>query len=250
MVHLIIIAGSLNEYYKLVESDTVKPYKMVGIAGGVIIYGVSVSVASGSIPASGYLLLIPVIGCIMISELYRNGSVPFNSIMHTIGGLVYIALPWSMAPFSALNHDSFGTLLPNNLAGFSPAPMLAFFLLLWANDTGAYLAGITMGKHKLFKRVSPKKSWEGFFGGVVATLAVAWAISGWIDITGITGWMIIAVLISVGGTFGDLVESMLKRSAGAKDSGSIFPGHGGFLDRFDSVLFAWPLMYLFITFFG
>jgi phosphatidate cytidylyltransferase len=107
-----------------------------------------------------------------------------------------------------------------------------------------------MGKHKLFKRVSPKKSWEGFFGGVVATLAVAWAISGWIDITGITGWMIIAVLISVGGTFGDLVESMLKRSAGAKDSGSIFPGHGGFLDRFDSVLFAWPLMYLFITFFG
>jgi phosphatidate cytidylyltransferase len=106
------------------------------------------------------------------------------------------------------------------------------------------------GKHHLFERISPKKSWEGFFGGMILTLLVARLLSGWLGVTDTTGWMIIAVIISVAGTAGDLIESMLKRSLELKDSGTIMPGHGGFLDRFDSVVVSFPLVYLYIAILG
>ncbi len=133
---------------------------------------------------------------------------------------------------------------------FSPGIIIGFLLLLWANDTGAYLTGITLGRHRLMERISPKKSWEGFFGGLVISVVAAWLLSGWLGVVGTSGWIIISIIISIAGTYGDLTESMLKRSMGVKDSGSVMPGHGGFLDRFDSALISFPLVYLFISIFG
>ncbi|MBI5009532.1 MAG: phosphatidate cytidylyltransferase [Bacteroidia bacterium] len=128
--------------------------------------------------------------------------------------------------------------------------IIGFFLLIWANDTGAYLVGASIGRHKLFERISPKKSWEGFFGGIILAVAAGWFLSGWLGVVDRFHWVMIAIIVSVAGTYGDLIESMLKRSLGVKDSGTIMPGHGGFLDRFDSAIISFPLVYLFISLFG
>jgi len=155
-----------------------------------------------------------------------------------------------MFPFAAFSHEGINSLLPYSKLIFSPGIILGFFFLLWANDTGAYLTGILVGKHRLLERISPKKTWEGFFGGLITSVAVAWLLSGWLGEVTASGWIIIAVIVSVAGTYGDLAESMLKRSTGVKDSGTIMPGHGGFLDRFDSAIISFPLVYLFISLFG
>jgi phosphatidate cytidylyltransferase len=107
-----------------------------------------------------------------------------------------------------------------------------------------------MGKHRLLERISPKKSWEGFAGGIIFSVLTAWLLSGWFGALDAGRWISVAMIVAVSGTFGDLIESMLKRSTGIKDSGTIMPGHGGFMDRFDSTLLSFPLVFLFITFFG
>ncbi|MEZ5011263.1 MAG: phosphatidate cytidylyltransferase [Bacteroidales bacterium] len=250
LVQLVILTGSMYEYYRLIENESVRPFKIAGILTAVAIYILSAAVASGSVSAGWYLLLAPVIPALMIAQLFRGNDRPVESIAHTILALGYIAIPWAMVPFASFGNESIGAIIPGDISGFTPGPLMALFILLWSNDTGAYLVGISFGKHRLFERISPKKSWEGFFGGVLLTVVAAWLISPFFGITSTAGWIVIALLVSVAGTFGDLVESMIKRSAGVKDSGSIMPGHGGFLDRFDSVLFAWPMVFLFITFFG
>ena len=159
-------------------------------------------------------------------------------------------VPFSMFPFSAFSRTGLGSILPHENIIFSPGIIIGFFLLIWANDTGAYLTGVSFGRHRLMERISPKKTWEGFFGGAVLAGLVAWLLSGWLGVVDKTHWIIIAAIISVAGTYGDLIESMLKRSIGVKDSGTIMPGHGGFLDRFDSAIISFPLVYLFITLFG
>jgi phosphatidate cytidylyltransferase len=128
--------------------------------------------------------------------------------------------------------------------------VVGFFILLWINDTGAYLTGMTMGKHRLMERISPKKSWEGFIGGTVLTALTASLLSSRLGILDSAGWVVVALIVAISGTYGDLIESMLKRSTGIKDSGSIMPGHGGFMDRFDSTMLAFPLVFLFISLFG
>jgi phosphatidate cytidylyltransferase len=159
-------------------------------------------------------------------------------------------VPFSLFPFAAFNREGLAPLVPMDGIDFSPGIMIGFFMLLWANDTGAYLVGSSLGRHRLFERISPKKSWEGFFGGMVLTLLVARLFSGWLGVANTNGWLIIALIISIAGTLGDLLESMLKRSLGLKDSGTIMPGHGGFLDRFDSVVVAFPLVYLYLAISG
>ncbi|MNY33104.1 Phosphatidate cytidylyltransferase [compost metagenome] len=119
-------------------------------------------------------------------------------------------------------------------------------ILLWTSDTGAYLAGRSLGKHKLFERISPKKTWEGFIGGIVLAVLVSLCLAHYFETIPQWQWIIVAMIIAVFGTLGDLVESMLKRSLNVKDSGHILPGHGGLLDRFDGLLIAGPLVYLFL----
>jgi phosphatidate cytidylyltransferase len=125
---------------------------------------------------------------------------------------------------------------------------MGFLLMLWANDTGAYLVGSKLGRNKLFERHSPKKTWEGLIGGIIITALVAYIISRYFTELSTTQWISIGVLISCFGTIGDLIESMFKRSIDVKDSGGILPGHGGLLDRFDGLLLAAPVVYAYLYF--
>jgi len=250
LVGAVMLAGTQNEYYRMVRSTGVRPQMITGIITGFVLYFVSTMVAISWLPRASFIALIPVLSLIMIIELFRKVEKPFDSLAHTFFSILYTAVPISMFPFSAFGHAGLNPVFTMKGIEFSPGIIVGFFLLLWTNDTGAYLSGSAFGRHRLMERISPKKSWEGFFGGMILTLAVARLMSGWLGVADTKGWMIIALIISVAGTLGDLIESMLKRSLGYKDSGSIMPGHGGFLDRFDSVVVAFPMVYLYIVLFG
>jgi phosphatidate cytidylyltransferase len=247
---LILLIGTQYEYYLIIRNSGIDPRMLPGLITGISVYVISALVASGMIPMSSFLFIIPLVILVMIMELYRKHDRPFDSLAHTFFPVLYTALPFSLFPFSAFSHTGLSPLIPIEGLIFSPGIIIGFFLLLWANDTGAYLAGVSFGRHRLMERISPKKSWEGFFGGFILALAAAWLLSGWLGVVETLDWIIISVIISIAGTYGDLIESMLKRSGGVKDSGTIMPGHGGFLDRFDSTIISFPLVYLFISLLG
>ncbi len=173
---------------------------------------------------------------LLISELYAKQEDPINNWAYTMLSQMYIALP-----FSLLNVLAF-TATPNGQISFNTLLPLSIFVFLWVNDTGAYCVGSLLGRHKLFPRISPGKSWEGCIGGAVFVLVVAYIISYYIDngILSTLQWLGLGLVVVVFGTWGDLVESLFKRTLGIKDSGNILPGHGGMLDRFDSSLLAIP----------
>jgi phosphatidate cytidylyltransferase len=247
---LILLIGTQYEYYNIIGSTGVNPRKAAGMLLGISAYLISALVAVSMIPARSFLFLIPLMTLIMILELYMEQDRPFDSLAHTFFPLVYTALPFSLFPFAAFSHEGLESLLPHAGIIFSPGIIIGFFLLIWANDTGAYLSGISFGRTRLMERISPKKTWEGFIGGLITSVMVAWLLSRWFGVVSTVEWIAISVIISASGTYGDLIESMLKRSAGIKDSGRIMPGHGGFLDRFDSTIISFPLVYLFISLFG
>jgi phosphatidate cytidylyltransferase len=247
---LVMVAGTQFEYYQMIKGTGIRPQMITGIFSGLTVYVISTLIASGMIRVSSFLFLIPLISGIMVIELYRKQEKPFDSLSHTFFSILYTAVPFSMFPFSAFSHSGLDSLLHHDNIIFSPGIVVGFFILLWANDTGAYLVGVSIGRHRLMERISPKKSWEGFFGGLIITAAVSWLLSGWLGVVDRTGWMVISIIVSIAGTYGDLIESMLKRSIGVKDSGTVMPGHGGFLDRFDSVIISFPLVYLYILLFG
>jgi phosphatidate cytidylyltransferase len=247
---LIMMIGTQVEYYRMIRLTGIRPQVVTGIITGITAYTISSLVAAQLISREFFLLLIPMLSVVMVIEIYRKVEKPFDSLAHTYFSILYTVIPFSMMPFSAFYREGLGSLLNQELISFSPGIIIGFFILLWTNDTAAYLTGITIGRHRLFERLSPKKSWEGFFGGLIGTIAMGYLISGWLGVVDKPGWIIIAVIVSVAGTYGDLIESMLKRSIGVKDSGTIMPGHGGFLDRFDSVVISFPMVYLYIAVFG
>ncbi|TRX35591.1 phosphatidate cytidylyltransferase [Flavobacterium restrictum] len=156
---------------------------------------------------------------------------PVSKYIYLIG---YIILPFILI-----------TKIPYGLKGYNPKIIISIFVLIWTNDTFAYIVGKSIGKHKLFERISPKKTIEGFIGGIAFAVLASYLISKYY-IEGATFiWMIIALIVGVFGTIGDLIESKFKRIAGVKDSGIIMPGHGGILDRLDSVIFVAPIVFLF-----
>lgn len=181
---------------------------------------------------------------LLVSELYLKATDPIANWAYTMMTQLYIALPFSLLNVLAFQFTNCDLpwLLP-----------LSVFIFLWVNDSGAYCCGSLLGKHKLFPRISPGKSWEGSIGGGVFVLLAAWLISLITTQKGITTnlttlqWMGMGLVVAVFGTWGDLIESLFKRTLGIKDSGNILPGHGGMLDRFDSSLLAIPavVVYLF-----
>jgi phosphatidate cytidylyltransferase len=173
---------------------------------------------------------------LLISELYLRHDDPIEDWAYTMLAQMYIALP-----FSLLNVLAF-TATPNGEITFNTLLPLSVFVFLWVNDTGAYCVGSLLGRHKLFPRISPGKSWEGSIGGAVFVLVAAWAISTYLDGEMLTlwAWLGLGLVVVIFGTWGDLVESLFKRTLGIKDSCNILPGHGGMLDRFDSSLLAIP----------
>ncbi len=172
-------------------------------------------------------------------ELFKNFEKGAANIVFQLGGLVYAALPFCFAlPFAHLNGNYQGMVL------------ISLFILIWSSDTFAYLCGRTFGKHKLFEKISPKKTWEGFIGGAILTVGSGIVLYYTTDITSLSNWILFALLAVIFGSIGDLIESMFKRSIGIKDSGNIIPGHGGILDRMDSFIVALPVIYAFFSIFG
>ncbi len=234
VLFLIITVFGLHEFYKLVyRKEIVEVNSYIGMGGGLVLFVCTFLHAYMEIPTLIYALYAIYIILVFIWELFRNKSNPINNWAYFFLGQLYVALP-----FSLLNYIIF-------INGFQPLLLLALFVTLWFNDTGAYLTGMTMGKHKLFERISPKKTWEGFFGGVAFAMIAGYLLSLFIPDIMLWQWLIFAVLVSVFGTLGDLSESLLKRTAHVKDAGNIIPGHGGILDRFDSMLLITPIILIY-----
>lgn len=180
---------------------------------------------------------------LFISELYTKAENSVNNWAYTMLGQMYIALPLSMINVLAFDLDT------AYMPAFSCTVPLCIFILLWVNDTGAYCFGSLFGRHKLFPRISPGKSWEGSIGGALTVLVVSGLIGYYLagnDTRTVITWMGLGLVVVVFGTWGDLVESLFKRTLGIKDSGNILPGHGGMLDRFDSSLMAMPAAVLYL----
>ena len=253
LVFALIVSLGLWEFYKLGKYSKIEPQKFPGIFLGLTTFTASFMHAAHIIDAIVYILIVPVIILISIVELYRRTPKPIENIAYTIFGVIWIAVPFSM-----FNYMAFAKLIDNDMMVniyqisyyFDHHLVLAFFLLLWSNDTFAYLTGVSIGKRRLFERISPKKSWEGFFGGFFMTIVVSVILSKYFNFYSLQTAIIVAMLISIFGTFGDLVESMFKRSIGVKDSGHILPGHGGILDRFDAVFLALPIVFVYIILFS
>lgn len=237
---LIVILG-IDEFYGLVKkSSQIKPIKFWGTITGLSLMIVLCLLSLNIIDTKLILMPILMLFLIFLIELYRKKENPFINVSYTILGIFYIVVPFAM-----LFHLGFYS--ENSFTdNYSYQIILGFFILLWTNDTGAYLAGRFFGKHKLFERISPKKTLEGSIGGAIVTVAGAFILSFYFTNLNLVNWMIIAVLIAVFGGLGDLVESMLKRSLKVKDSGKLLPGHGGILDRFDGLLLSVPFVYSYL----
>lgn len=175
------------------------------------------------------ILFFPFIFLAFLYELFVHSEKPFQNVGFIVLGMVYIGAPFALLDFIAFENGDFSAIV-----------VFGLLLLTWMNDTGAYLAGSQFGKTPLFPSVSPKKTWEGTIGGIVTTFLVAWGFCAFTGHLRLVDWMVLALIVSVFGSLGDLVESMLKRSVGVKDSGTLLPGHGGVLDRFDAFIFLLP----------
>ncbi|WP_177867021.1 phosphatidate cytidylyltransferase [uncultured Bacteroides sp.] len=182
---------------------------------------------------------------LLVSELYLKKKNPLNNWAYTMMSQVYIALSFAM--LNVLAYHSTGGISPYQIQ-YNPILPLSIFIFTWINDTGAYCTGMLFGKHRLFERISPKKSWEGSIGGGVFSIIAAILMAHFFPFMSIGVWIGLALTVVVFGTWGDLTESLLKRTLGIKDSGNILPGHGGMLDRFDSTLMAVPaaVVYLYV----
>lgn len=230
----------LFEFYGLIKTIGIYPQQITGLIIGLMLcIGTALLWLDASFSVYFLALIIPMALLVFFVELYRKTEKPFTQIAYTFLGIFYCVMPFVFFMSMAFFQGNYNFHLP-----------LGFILLLWTNDTCAYLIGRRFGKTKLFERHSPKKTWEGFIGGIAATVGVAFLISRYFQEAAWFNWVICGFIISIFGTMSDLVESMFKRSINVKDSGSILPGHGGLLDRFDGLLLAAPLVFIYLYLFS
>lgn len=214
--------------------------RMICTVAGVYFFLAVVGFCSALTPPTVFIPYLITIIYLLVAELYAKNPDPISTWAHTMMSQLYIALPFSMLGVLAFRATPEGTV-------YTYLMPLSVFVFLWINDSGAYCCGSLLGRHKLFPRISPGKSWEGSVGGAVFVAAAAVLIWHLTELYGVNDlqlsaveWVGLGLVVTVFGTWGDLVESLFKRTLGIKDSGKILPGHGGMLDRFDSSLLALP----------
>ena len=235
LLFLVVSVLAVREYYHINHADT-----LLTVCGMVLTWLMFLVATTMWLTTfySWWLILIALYGFVLIlsltAELFKKAADPIRNWGLLLSGQVFVALPFS---------------LMNPLFDRSPMLLLALFVIIWTNDTGAYCVGSLFGRHRMFVRVSPKKSWEGFAGGAVFAMLAGWIF--FADPFGFTSltyswWksLVLSLVIVIFGTLGDLTESLTKRTLGIKDSGNVIPGHGGWLDRFDSILLSTPALLL------
>ena len=233
---LFITVMSMREFYTLFSKNEIQPQGLLGITIGALVF-VFFSAFMNFIPRNVFIIIIPLVFCVFIRELYRNFQNPFINIAITILGVIYLAVPMALMNLISLGIDQ---------ESYHPRIVLGYLFLIWASDTGAYFAGKKFGKRKLFERISPGKTWEGSIGGTLLALVIAFILSKYFIELRLIDWVAITLIVVVTGTLGDLVESMFKRGIHIKDSGSVLPGHGGFLDRFDAFFISAPFVFTYL----
>jgi phosphatidate cytidylyltransferase len=241
----VIAIGGMWEFYRFSQKAGYEPMKALGIFTGVVMLcaGLALSMFFDTANSDNALLLLVasivalvlIVPLMFICELYRKSATPIANIATSLLGALYVALPMALL-----------IVTPMLLGGgeWNPWIMILYIFIIWANDVFAYLFGITLGRHRLFERISPKKSWEGFFGGLLGAMAMGW-VAATILGASVPMWIGLALVAAISGVFGDLVESLMKRSVDIKDSGNIIPGHGGWLDRFDALILSAPFVFIY-----
>ena len=244
LLFCIISAMATAEFCNLMnKQEGVKMNRNICVLGSITMflcffyYGMNPAQTGIFIP---YLIIIIYL---MISELYLKKENPLNSWAYAMLSQLYVGLPFAL--LNVLAFQSNGT---DSGSAYQFILPLSIFIFNWINDTGAYCTGMLLGKHPLFKRISPKKSWEGSIGGATFSIAGAFALAHFFPIMPTIAWVGMGLTVVVFGTWGDLTESLMKRHLGIKDSGNILPGHGGMLDRFDSAIMTIPAAVVYLYF--
>lgn len=231
------------EFYQLVETAGNSPRKTAGLILGVLFFLICFGMVNNILPTKSYLIFIPALIFIFLFEAFSERSGILQNSAVTFTGFVYVAVPFSLLNFMV--HPGYP-----NFPHFNPKVLIGVFFIVWIYDSMAYLFGSKFGKHKIHKKISPNKSWEGFIGGTVFALILGAANSLIFNQLSTVNWLFVALLVVVFGTLGDLFESIIKRRLKVKDSGTMLPGHGGLLDRFDSLLFVIPVVYVWLNLSG
>ena len=246
---LLIVSVGMWEFYNIVAATGAEPRRTLGLAAGITLFITSFFLFKGYVdPMSsrfgvdmligGVLYFSVLIPLCFIVELFHASETPIRNVATTLMGVLYVAYPMCLMLF-----------IPLLITGdWQPEAFLFYLFIVWGNDVFAYLAGVTMGRHKMAPRISPKKSWEGSIGGALLSIASSLVFAHLFPIMAMWQWTGLALVVVVFGTWGDLCESLMKRQIGIKDSGSILPGHGGWLDRFDSALMAIPAAVAYLYF--
>lgn len=239
VVFLVLGVASILEFYKLTGLDGFTPLKTWGTLTGLVIYTITFLVEMDLISYRYYLLIFPVSTIIFFIKLYKKSDEkPFTNIAYTFLGIFYVFVPFALLHVIAFKSGVYQYEI-----------IIGILFLIWASDTGGYFTGTLFGRTKLFERVSPKKSWEGLVGAFILSLVIALVFSVYFESLPVWKWIGLGIIAVISGTYGDLVESLFKRSIKIKDSGESLPGHGGFLDRFDALLLSTPFMAPFILLF-
>ncbi len=239
-----ISALSIYEFGRLMNrTEGVGINKAITMLGGIYLFLAFMGFCIGSVGSEIFIPYVLLLLYLMISELYLKKANPILNWAYSMFSQLYIGLP-----FALLNVLAFQTEVENGVVSFVPMLPLSVFIFLWINDAGAYCIGSLIGKHRLFERISPKKSWEGSIGGGLLTVGSAFLLGHFFPFLSLSEWAGLALTVVVFGTWGDLTESLMKRQLQIKDSGNILPGHGGMLDRFDSALMAIPAAVAYLYF--
>lgn len=250
---LFLIFSTLGtvEFYQILNKKELSNNTKYGPFVNIVVYCLLTLAFLGIIDYRFLFLIVPIMLILVVQELFMQDTIPYQNISSTLFGILYITLPFAALNYISFNEEFYAKIgLSNNWS-----LLTGFFIILWTSDSMAYLVGRKFGKHKLFPRVSPGKTWEGLAGGVIFAIIAGYIYSivtkdvqADATINTTLHWIIMAVIISVFGVLGDLSESLLKRSGGVKDSGTLLPGHGGVLDRFDGIFFSSPIILTYLLF--